>query len=155
MGRSLALFVGPHVRASVAAFLLASCGIWAFQNGLLPGSELPAQVQAAVESNDFSALESTAALDRTRKTHPLAIENIPTQFTQWVDSFNVGIAGLLLMGSLCFRGNAMSLLVLVGAGVAVAGHQLGIRTVEPVSDYHVALLLGSVIALVGFRCGSR
>ena len=80
---------------------------------------------------------------------------MPSRFTGWVDSFNVGIAGLLLMGSLCFRGNAMSLMVLAGAGVAVVGHQLGVRTVEPVSDYHVALLLGAVIALIGFRFGSR
>ena len=155
LGRLVALVVGPHVRTAIAALLLAGCGIWAHQNALLPGSEVQAQVQSAVEASDLAGLERTAALDRTRKTTPLAVEGVPSRFTGWVDSFNVGIAGLLLMGSLCFRGNAMSLMVLAGAGVAVVGHQLGVRTVEPVSDYHVALLLGAVIALIGFRFGSR
>jgi hypothetical protein len=67
----------------------------------------------------------------------------------------VGVAGLLLFGSLVFRGNTMSVFVLLGAAVAVAGHKFGIRTVEPFRDYHVALMLGSALALVGFRCGSR
>ena len=153
--RLVSLFVGRHVRTVIAAVLMAGCGIWAQQNGLLPGSDVTAQVQSVVEANDLTNLEPTAALDRTRKTSPLSVEHVPPRLTKWVDSFNVGIAGLLLMGSLCFRGNAMSLLVLLGAGVAVAGHHLGIRTVEPVSDYHIALLLGSVIAMVGFRCGSK
>ena len=111
------------------------------------------RVQAAVEANDLSGLEGTAALDRARATSPLRIEGVPERMIAWMDSFNVGIAGLLLLGSLCFRGNTMSVLVLVGAGVAIAGHHLGIRTVEPVSNYHIALLLGLVIVLVGYRCG--
>ena len=41
------------------------------------------------------------------------------------------------------------------AGVAVFGHKLGIRTVEPVRDYHVAMFLGTVLALVGYRLGRR
>jgi len=135
--------------------LLAACGLWAHQNGLVPGSEVKEQVQAAVESEALAGLDQTAALDKSRKTAPLAVENVSPRLTQWVDSFNVGIAGLLLLGSLCFRGNAMSLFVLLGAGVAVAGHNLGVRTVEPISDHHVALLLGSVITLVVFRCWSR
>jgi hypothetical protein len=49
----------------------------------------------------------------------------------------------------------MAMLVLLGAVVAVTGHRLGIRSVEPIRDYHVALLLGSVISLVGFRNAIR
>lgn len=145
----ISLFVGAHVRAVLAAVLLASCGIWAWQNGLLPGSE----VVKAVEASDLAALEQSAKLNRS--TVPLQIEGVPDVFTKWVDSFNVGIAGLLLLSSLCFRGNAMSVLVIVGAGVAVAGHHLGIRTVEPVRDVHIALILGTVLTFVGFRLGGR
>jgi hypothetical protein len=49
----------------------------------------------------------------------------------------------------------MGLLVLIGAGVAVAGHRCGIRTVEPIRDYHVAMILGTVLCLVGYRFGRR
>ncbi len=80
---------------------------------------------------------------------------VPSAVTAWVDGFNVGLAGLMLLASLYFRGNLMSVFALLGAAVAIAGHQFGIRTVEPFRDYHVSLMLGSVLALVGFRLGTR
>ena len=62
--------------------------------------------------------------------------------------------GLLLLASLFFRGNVMSMFALLGAAVAAVGHQYGIRTVEPFRAEHVALMLGAVLALVGFRMGA-
>ena len=53
-----------------------------------------------------------------RQTRPLALAGVNPPLTTWVDSFNVGIAGLLLLGSLVFRGNTMSVFVLLGAAVA-------------------------------------
>ena len=47
--------------------------------------------------------------------------------------------GCCCSASLFFRGNRMALFVLLGAAVAVVGHQFGIRTVEPFRAYHVAL----------------
>ena len=52
-----------------------------------------------------------------------------------------------------FRGNVMSIFALLGAAVMAVGHQYGIRTVEPFRAEHVALMLGSALALVGFRMG--
>src|SRR5262249_37623954 len=95
--------------------------------------------------------EQPTAPVATRQTRTLEVNGVPGHLTGWVDSFNVGLAGLLLLGSLFFRGNTMSVFVIVGAAVAVAGHRFGIRSVEPLRDYHVALMLGSVLALVGFR----
>jgi hypothetical protein len=155
LGKFIALFVGPHVRAVCAAVLLAACGLWTHQNGLLPGSEIRSQAAQAIEKGDLSALQSQAALDATRATKPLALPGVPPALTGWVDSFNVGLAGLMLLGSLCFRGNLMSVLALVGAAVAVVGHQFGIRAVEPFRAYHVSLMLGALLALVGFRMGTR
>jgi hypothetical protein len=131
--RLIALVVGPHVRAALAAVLLAGCGLWAFQNGLLPG----------------------AAIDAVGSATPLAVAGVPDSLTAWIDSFNAGLAGLLLLGSLCYRGNTMSALVLLGAAVAVVGHRFGIRPVEPLRGDHVALMLGSVFALIGFRNATR
>jgi tRNA A-37 threonylcarbamoyl transferase component Bud32 len=150
-GRLVGLFVGPHVRATVAAVLLAGCGLWAHQNGLLPGAEIQAQASAAVEGQDLSGLEQNAALDAGRTTRPLTVDGVPAASTAWLESFNAGLAGLFLLGSLFYRGNTMSLFVLLGAAVAVVGHKCGIRTVEPLRDYHVALMLGSVLTLIGLR----
>jgi serine/threonine protein kinase len=155
LGHFISLFVGPHIRAVAAAVLLAACALWAHQNGLIPGSEIRAQAQQAVESQDLSGLQSQAAVDPGRATAPLVVGGVPPVLTTWVDSFNVGLAGLILLASLFFRGNLMSAFALIGAGVAVVGHQFGIRTVEPLRDYHVSLMLGTVLALVGFRLGTR
>jgi len=149
----LGLFVGPHIRAILAAVLLASCGMWVYQNGLIPGAQ--AQAAAAIESQDVTGLQEGTALDASRATQPLRVEGIAPPLTAWADSFNVGLAGLMLLGSLFYRGNTMSLFVLLGAAVAVTGHRLGIRSVEPLNDYHIALLLGMVLSLVGFRLGTR
>jgi eukaryotic-like serine/threonine-protein kinase len=155
LGRFIALFVGPHVRAVAAAVLFAACALWAHQNALVPGAELQQQAQQALETQDLSGLESQAVLDAGRATSGLVVAGVPRPFTAWVDSFNVGLAGLILLASLFFRGNLMSVFALIGAAVAVVGHQFGIRTVEPLRDYHVSLMLGTVLALVGFRLGTR
>jgi serine/threonine protein kinase len=159
VGQTIGFFVGPHVRAILAAVLIAACGIWAYQNAMFPGAELQAQAQSALEANDLSKvqvdLKEAKAWDSRGETQPLVIDGIAPQLTAWVDSFNVGLAGLLLLLSLLCRGNVMSLLVLLGAGLAVSGHHPGMQTVGPVQAHHVALLLGTMVALVGYRIGRR
>jgi hypothetical protein len=155
LGQFIGLFVGPHVRAVAAALLIAGCALWAHQNGLVPGAEIQSQAVQAVETSDLSELQKQAALDAAHATKPLAVGGVPAAATSWLDSFNVGLAGLMLLGSLYFRGNLMSVFVLIGAAVAVVGHQFGIRTVEPFRDYHVSLMLGALLTLIGFRLGTR
>jgi hypothetical protein len=126
--RIAGLAFGPPVRAVLAGVLLASCALWVYQNRLFvaPGA-----------------------------TQPLSLGGVPAAWTAWCDSANAGWAGVLLLVSLFFRGRRMALLVTLGAAVVVLGHQLGIRTVEPVRASHVGWLLGSTFALVGYRLGRR
>jgi hypothetical protein len=155
LGQFISLFVGPHVRAVAAAVLFAACALWAHQNALFSGADMQAQAQQAIETGDLSGLRAQAAFDAGRATRPLAFPGVPAALTAWVDGFNVGLAGLILLASLFFRGNLMGVLALVGAAVVVFGHHLGIRPVEPLRNYHVSLMLGTVLALVGFRSGTR
>lgn len=134
------LFVGAHVRFVLAAALLAACGLWVHQNQLF--TMTAAQEPAA-----------RAAGSSIKSTRPLELSGVPAEATAWVDGWNVGVAGLLLLASLCSRGNVMSVFVLLGAAVVAGGHQYGIRTVDPFRAEHVALMLGFVLALVGFRAG--
>jgi eukaryotic-like serine/threonine-protein kinase len=126
----LNLLIGPVVRAVLAGLLLALFGWWFYTNEL------------------FSFV-------RPKYTADLVITGIPKEWTSWVDSMNIGWAGLLLIASLFFRGTRMASLTLLGAAITVFGHKLGIRTVEPIRDHHVALFLGTVLALVGYRLGRR
>jgi hypothetical protein len=121
--------VGPQVRAVLAAVLLAGCALWVYQNQLFVVAPGP--------------------------TQPLTLAGVPDAWTAWCDSANAGWAGVLLLTSLFYRGRRMAMLVILGASVVVLGHQLGIRTVEPVRSSHVAWLLGSTFALVGYRIGRR
>ncbi|MBA4190753.1 MAG: hypothetical protein C0467_22435 [Planctomycetaceae bacterium] len=149
-GPLIKLVVGPHVRALLAIVLLGGCALWVKQNALMPGAEVQRQ---AVDTRDFTALQDSAAETLRRPTTPLVIAGIPPVATNWVDSWNTGVAGLLMLASLFYRGNIMSIFALLGAAIVAIGHQYGIRTVEPFHADHVGLMLGSVLALIGFRLG--
>jgi hypothetical protein len=151
VARFVNLFVGPHVRTVLAAVLLAGCALWVYQNGLLPGAAQRASASQALERNDFTAFQQSATANLHKATRPLEIPGVPAGATGWIDGWNAGFAGLLLLASLFFRGNRMAVFVLIGAAVAAVGHQHGIRTVEPFRSEHVALMLSTVLALVGFR----
>jgi hypothetical protein len=124
--------LGLPVRATLAAVLLVACGGWVAQNDLIRFARREASDPA-----------------------PLRIPGVAAEWTSWCDTANVGWGGVLLLGSLLYRGSRMAALTLLGAGVAVFGHKMGIRTVEPVRDYHVAMLLGTVLSLIGYRLGRR
>jgi len=148
------LILGPHVRAVLAAVLLAASTIWVYQNRLFFDADFSAEASKAGESQKLEEIEHQAAgLERT--TQALAIEGIPDEWTSWCDSANAAWAGVLLLASLFYRGNRMSAFVILGSVVCVFGHRFGIRTVEPIRDFHVALLLGTVLSLIGYRIGRR
>jgi serine/threonine protein kinase len=155
MGRFIGLLVGSHVRALVASLLLAGCGLWAHQNAQLSSEELQSQATRVVESRDVMALDETVRRELSKPTHPLVIAGVPKNVTSWLDGWNAGFAGLLLLGSLYYRGNLMSVFALLGSAIAAVGYQYGIRTVEPFQAEHVAMMLASVLVLIGFRAAER
>ncbi len=134
VGTAVDWLVGTWVRVIVAALLLAASFGWVLQNDLI---------------------RFTARNEALAETAPLRVEILPDAWTSWCDTANVGWGGLLLLTSLFYRGQRSAALALLGAGITVFGHQLGIRTVEPIRDTHVAMMLGTVIALLGFRLGRR
>lgn len=126
LGWTIWLLSGPHVRLTFAVVLLSGCALWAVQDHL-EGS-----------------------------TAPLVVAGLPPAFTAWIDNATVGWAGILLMTSLFYRGPWMSVLVLFGSAVAVFAHRLAnIPGVDPIRDFHVGAMLGTVLALVGYRFGRR
>jgi len=129
LGMVADVLVGAPVRAVLAAMLIAASALWFLQNELW-------------RLQDFS-------------TEPLSIPGVPASWTNWCDTANVGWGAMLLLASLFYRGHRMAVLATVGAGIAAFGHKMGIRTVEPIQDYHVAMLLGTVLALVGYRSHPR
>jgi hypothetical protein len=119
------LFVGPPVRIFLALFLIFACGLWVHQNYW------------------------------TDATGPLSVEWAPPSLTFWINGWHVAAAGFLLMVSLFYSSHFTALFGILGSAVIVFGHLYGIRSVEPFRDVHVALILGSVLTLIGFRLGNR
>ena len=130
LGTAIEWLVGTWVRVVLAALLMAACFGWVLQNDLI---------------------RFTARREALTETTALRVEILPDSWTAWCDSANAGWGGLLLLTSLFYRGQRSAAFALLGAGIAVSGHRLGIRTVEPIRDYHVAMMLGTVIAFLGFR----
>ena len=134
LGTAIDWIVGTWVRVVLAALLLAACFGWVLQNDLIR----------------FGPRREALA-----ETTPLRVEILPESWTSWCDTANVGWGGLLLLTSLFYRGQRSAALALLGAGITVFGHQLGIRTVEPIRDTHVAMMLGTALAFLGLRLGRR
>ena len=79
---------------------LAACALWAHQNGLVPGAEIQKQAVQAIETSDLTEIHQ-AAFDTARKTRPLKLDAVGAPLTNWVDSFNVGIAGFVAIAIRC------------------------------------------------------
>ncbi|QEL17989.1 serine/threonine-protein kinase [Limnoglobus roseus] len=131
LGWAIWLVCGPHVRVVFGTICLAGCVTWAVQNHV------------------FTPADGVGAM-------PLMIAGVPLEATIWIDTATVGWAGILLITSLFYRGPWMSVLVLLGAAVTVFAHKLAaIPSVEPIQDFHVGAMLGTVLSLVGYRFGRR
>jgi hypothetical protein len=148
------LVFGRGLRLIVGSALLLLCWAWLQQNGLVPNRDVTKKAAQAIEAQDLSFLKE-GALNPGKQSHGLEILGVPAEYTAWCDSLNVGVAGLLLILSVFFRGAVTGVLALFAAAVTVAGHRFGIPSVEPIRDYHASLILGMVLSLVAFRFTRR
>jgi hypothetical protein len=122
---------GTVVRAIITVLLLALFALWAGQN----------QLWDLLWKGHWQPLP----------TEPLVLEGVPAVATSWVQSINVGLAGLVLLVSLSYPRARSGILAMVGAAIIAGGHLVGFEPLGPFQGNHLSLLLGISIALVGFR----
>ena len=84
----------------------------------MPGAADRQRATAAREHRDFSGFQQSATASLRKTTRPLQIAGVPPMATSWVDGWNAGFAGLLLLASLFFRGNLMAGFLLIAGAVA-------------------------------------
>jgi hypothetical protein len=151
LDRLLQLLLGTGMRCLFAAVLLAAFTLWLYQNIVhrrphwATADALPAAPQP------WRQLEQLGKL-LMQPTEPLRLPYVPASYTAWINSWNIGVAALLLLVSLFYRGTAMGLFVLLGAWITACGAVSGIRTAEPLRPEHTALILGTTLTLIGLRC---
>ncbi len=136
----LNLALGGKTRFLLGAALVAGCLIWIEQNKLVDreklkeaGATLQQSAPKDVESTDVDELKAAgkkagtqvlSAVDREalkQATKPLELPGLPASVGMLFNSFNPGVAGLILVLAAFFRGWRMSLFVLPAAAVAIIG----------------------------------
>jgi len=145
LDRLVALLVGTGTRCFLAALLLAVWILWIHQN-------VSNYYSHSAASSPMMETGETLWQFLKHPTAPLRLEGVPIILTSWINGWNLGVAAILLLVSLFYRGHVMGLLVLLGAGITVCGAHYGIRAAEPFRPEHTALILGTTLTLLGLRC---
>ncbi len=123
-GRSLQGFgtpFGPKLRFLLGALLLVAGVFWARAN-FRSATEALTQLTDQPDLNTLNVIKEM--LDKG--TQPLQVPLVPAFLTSWVNTFNVAIAGALLVLSAMWRGGRVSLLVVPGALLMAVGPALGL-----------------------------
>jgi hypothetical protein len=131
LGILVGLLYGPRVRFLAGAALMVFTALWMAQNDLIPGEEL-----------DLATF--SANLDKAK---PLGF------LTGWpavlLSGFNPAGAGLLLVLSALSRTGKIIFFLTLAAGVALAGHLVGIPDIGPVKAPYVSLIAAAAVAQFG------
>jgi serine/threonine protein kinase len=143
--------LGAKVRFVLGAALVAGCLMWIHQNDLIKWEKLQALGQQIAQKKELQGANLGEMVEtQATEIKPLQLPMVPAFLTDLFDSFNPGVAGLILLISGFFRGWRMSLLVLPGAALAFLGHRCGVPDVGPVAAPYVSMAGGLVLALLGF-----
>jgi hypothetical protein len=129
----LGMLLGYRVRFVAGALLLAGCAMWMHSNGLIPGQELKQLAAVASQPINRENLEASGATQAARElagswlehyaaAQPLKLPLVGT----WFNSFNPGLAGLLLVFSSFIPGLRIGLLMIPAAAILLFGPALGL-----------------------------
>jgi len=168
----LNLVLGGRTRFLVGAALIAGCLMWMDQNKILDteqikatATELHKVATKAAESKDVGdVLDVKVNVDAAkhvnqeainREHEPLSFPGLPAALGKLFNSFNPGIAGLILVVSSFFRGWRMSLFALPGAAVALLGPAvLAVPSSQPLDIRNlITMAAGGALLVVGFFLG--
>ncbi len=160
-GGPLGLILGPTVRFACAAALLVGFMMWMNQNNLLPTSDTAQVVKAAIDRPIVEAADPTRAGTGFKdsnmqpvtmgelpgKYKPLSFKLVPAFITNFWHNFNPGLAGLLLLLSVPFRGSKFSVAIVLAAAIAFIGERFIPLTLGPLTPDRIAMVAGGALGL--------
>jgi serine/threonine protein kinase/membrane protein implicated in regulation of membrane protease activity len=149
------LFLGPAVRFSLGAVLLTGCILWVKQNQLFNTDAIAAARQEAATAlegvSGSDATSSAAGVTVTAKPRkPLELRVVPMSMTRYFDGWSPGVAGAILIFSALFSAPSLGLFIVPAGLIMFLGGKFGVPNVGSVSSQSVAMVLGLVVATVGF-----
>jgi len=147
----LALLTGPlgfafggKMRFLLGCLLVVGCMMWISKN------KLTQKVSQAAEQAVAGETVKAVDLDSQEGRKPL---NWPL-IGRFFDSFNPGVAGVVLLFLALFRGWKMSIFALPAAGIMCLGPTFGMPGLEAVGGSHTtSLVIGLAVAVVGVFFG--
>ncbi|MGQ9574212.1 MAG: serine/threonine-protein kinase [Thermoguttaceae bacterium] len=162
-----AFLFGQRMRLVLGSLLIAGCALWAHQNGMI--RELTQQdlqrIQAHWEKLRETVQQEPGSLiarldqlapERSGQFKPLHLPWAPEAITNLFDSFNPGLAGLILAISVFIPGLKVSVFLFPAAAVMLLAHTTGIPgLLEPAGNSITSLAIGLVLALAGFIFGKE
>jgi hypothetical protein len=158
----LAFLFGQRMRLLLGCVLLAGCALWAHQNGVLrrPETEDWEQIRqfgeelvAAVTEGSMSKLDQLAP-ERCADYQPLALPWMPSAVTGLFNSYNPGVAGVVLILSALIAGLKISIFLFPAVLVMLFAHTTGVPgLLEPAGNSITSLAIGLVLVLAGYIWG--
>lgn len=143
----LGFILSAKVRFLLGGLLIVGCGLRVKQNRVVSVSEIRNAAAQAVQHGSVADVPHEWVSETGR---PLELP-----FVGWIfDSFNPGLAEVLLVVSSLFRGWKMSLFMLPAAAIIVLGPKLGIPGIDTLGGAHATgIVIGLVVAGAGLILG--
>jgi hypothetical protein len=142
--------------------LMAGFLAWVHQNEIVTKEhllKLKEAAEQAVETRDVGALrkvEIDIKVDKPTKAVELDVPNVPPEATRvlgWFNSFNPGVAGLILLVSAFFGGIRVGLGAFAGAAVALLGPMLPLPAIGPLDASNLSMVGGGAIGVAAIVFG--
>jgi hypothetical protein len=156
----LHIALGPQLRFLAGALLVAGCLGWMDQNNMIPWQQIKEVGTQALDIRSQKMEVKDQDLEKAKvtvpdETKPLRLPAVPAALTEGFDSFNPGIAGLLLLFAALFPGTLVGASAFLGALVICAGQRLGIPSYELKHLNLPTAAAGLALAIAGFMLDSR
>ncbi|MCZ6836579.1 MAG: protein kinase [Planctomycetota bacterium] len=153
------LLLGSRARVALGIVLLLACVTWMHQNQLIPGKQVKDLGQQVIEGQELGSAEQyrnsfgATLSTKNKDIKPLDLPGLPLVVSKWFNTYNPGLAGLVLLISGFWGGLRMTFLLFPAVLVLLFAHAWGIPSIGKFSPETISLAGGGAIALLGLYFG--
>jgi hypothetical protein len=161
------MILGAQTRFILGAALLLPFLLWLYQNRSVPVAEIARQgveqthkgIDKLAEPDGYNNPRPLPTVRFTAPRKPLEVIGMPARFASILGTWNAGVAAVTLLVSALFAGRKMGIVIIVAAGIILAGHlwsgmpQIGV--IERWGGgqgflYATTLAMGLALGVLGF-----
>lgn len=161
------MILGSQARFILGAALLLPFLLWLYQNRAVPVAEMAKQgvertqkgVDSLADPDGYNNPRPLPGVRFNAPRKPLELIGMPAKFSPILGTWNAGAAAVMLLVSALFVGRKLGVVIIVAAGLMVAGHMWGgmprIGVIENWGGgqgflYATTLAMGLAVGVLGF-----